>query len=237
LIDASTTFTADNDGRLPGVVHGGIAQSGATMLPGTPGYDVQLAIFRPWCTGWQTWDLSTHNTNSNHLVNPAYASLALYVNRRAEIFKCPADRYLSAIQKSVGWTSRVRSYSASTAVGDGNAEAGPWNSAYMHVKSLADMVTPAPSSVFVYIEEHADSMNDPGFWGPAGPFGSRYLVSTPANYHDGASTISFGDGRAELHRWKASIRTLPVTMTGGNAPAVPQSEAEYLFDRTPKPQP
>src|SRR4051812_41915586 len=32
-------FLTDNDEKLPGSIHGGIAQTGGSMLPGTPGYD------------------------------------------------------------------------------------------------------------------------------------------------------------------------------------------------------
>jgi prepilin-type processing-associated H-X9-DG protein len=243
LINAWQTFTLDNNERMPGTIHGGFAQAGNSMLnPPPPGsaFDPQLATFRPWATGWLTWDLSPHNTNSAYLTNPAFGSLANYLGRRKEVFKCPADLYMSGVQRQVGWKGRVRTYSANLTVGDGNGGPGdgPWNTLYLKTKKLSELVYPPPSSTYVYLEEHPDSMNDTSFFGPYGSkLGEFSAIDIPANFHDGACTFSFGDGHVELHRWSESMRITPITTSGLNVRPNYQRDMQYLFARTPKTQP
>ena len=77
--------------------------------------------------------------------------------------KCPADRFTSAAQKKKGWTERVRSVSGNIGIGDGNAETGPWDMIYKHIKKTGDFVFPGPTETWVYLDEHPDSINDAGF--------------------------------------------------------------------------
>lgn len=240
LINAWQTFSLDNSEKMPGAIHGGIAQAANSMLSGTPGFDAQVGIYRPWATGWQTWDLSSHNTNYQYLINPMYGSLANYVGKRKEVYKCPADRYLSAVQQQAGWKERVRSYSVNLAVGDGNGgpSDGPWNYLYVKTRKISELVYPAPASTYVYLEEHPDSMNDTSFFGPYGSsIGSFSPIDLPANFHEGAATFSFGDGHVELHRWSDAVRTARVTTTGLTYGTSYQNDMKYLFDHTPKVQP
>jgi prepilin-type processing-associated H-X9-DG protein len=66
---------------------------------------------------------------------------------------------------------------------------------------------PQPSDIFVFLDEHPDSIND-------GYFINRYYstnwIDLPASYHNGAAGLSFADGHAETHRWRnASTRQAP----------------------------
>ena len=56
------------------------------------------------------------------------------------------------------------------------------------------------------MDEHPDSINDVGnFTYDA----QRGWVDIPANYHNGAAGIAFTDGHSEIHKWSASVATLP----------------------------
>ncbi|HVY69439.1 MAG TPA: hypothetical protein VHH73_05890, partial [Verrucomicrobiae bacterium] len=157
LIRAWNLYAQDNGGKLLMGFHGGQAQGGA--LANNPGYAV-------WAVGWLDWTTASDNTNTLFLTGEKYSRLAAYLSHQAGPFKCPADVYLSRPQIARGWKQRVRSYSGSVGVGDGNAEAGPWDPIYKHVKRIDDFVQPGPADTSVYQEEHPDSINDASVFGP-----------------------------------------------------------------------
>jgi prepilin-type processing-associated H-X9-DG protein len=86
---------------------------------------------------------------------------------------------------------------------------------------------PRPSDIFVFLDEHPDSIDD-GYFLNRYPEGNALPAWTdlPGSYHDGAASFSFADGHSELHRWhnpstKQPARAyginppLPMTITGG----------------------
>ncbi|HUS36464.1 MAG TPA: hypothetical protein VM680_14020 [Verrucomicrobiae bacterium] len=233
LIDAWSHYAADNNGNMTGPVHGGAAQ----QAPPFEGLGASTSGAHPWCVGWLDWTLSAANTNYNYMTHPSYGSLALYVNRDKEIFKCPSDRYVSPAQARVGWTSRARSYTANIGVGDGNGGPtdGPWDPGYLKARRLSQLVNPAPSSVYVFIEEHPDSMNDGAFFSPQFT-ATRSWIDYPGNLHEGAATLAFADGHVEQKVWASNIRTLPVrfNFTAPAPSAGDQADILYLAARTPK---
>jgi prepilin-type N-terminal cleavage/methylation domain-containing protein/prepilin-type processing-associated H-X9-DG protein len=233
-------FLTDNEEKLPGSIHGGLAQAGNSMInPPPPGssYDPMLATYQPWVTGWLTWDLSPHNTNYQYLVNPAFASLAIYMSNHRDVFKCPADKYLSAAQRAAKWTGRVRSMSSNIAVGDGNGGQGdgPWDQAYKKCKKTSDLTNPNPAETWVYLDEHPDSMNDSGFFSVYWT-GSKAWVDVPANYHNGAAGFALADGHSEIHAWKGGLKGSPITTTGLNirAGALDNTDFEWMYKHTPR---
>jgi prepilin-type processing-associated H-X9-DG protein len=56
-----------------------------------------------------------------------------------------------------------------------------------------------PSMIYVFLDEHPDSIND-GYFLNLGYSGE--WVDLPASYHDNAGSFSFADGHTEIHRWK-----------------------------------
>jgi hypothetical protein len=231
LTRAWLTFGADNGDVLAGGIHGGNASQPTSFSTTT---------YHPWATGWLSWDFSTHNTNYQYLVNPIYATLGPYVKTNAGIFRCPSDTFVSSAQRSRGWLNRVRSISMNAVVGNGSADAsnGPWNPAYRKALRLSDMVYPPPSRVYVFIDEHADSINDTVFYSPygSGPSGLTW-VDLPANYHDGAAGLSFADGHGELHMWQGPVRTVKVSYLYSPPSSAQQADLRYLYDRTPRSTP
>jgi prepilin-type N-terminal cleavage/methylation domain-containing protein/prepilin-type processing-associated H-X9-DG protein len=205
LMVAWTMYAHDANDKIVPAFHGGMAQGGAfdpTIGPG-------------WCEGWLDWTASTDNTNIEFLISDKYSRLAPYIARSKNIFKCPADTYLGPVQRSRGWRERCRSLSGNIGIGDGNAEGGPWDTAYRHIKKYSQFTYPGPDGTWVFLDEHPDSINDAGFFNPH----AWTWVDMPSTYHNGACGFSFADGHAEIHKWKNSMssqRGMAVKYTDGS---------------------
>jgi prepilin-type N-terminal cleavage/methylation domain-containing protein len=194
LMLAWQMYALDNNEHLVMSFHGNMAQGGAGAL---------TAGNAPWVEGWLDWTTSPDNTNINFLVDAKYSKLATYFANTKNVFKCPADHYLSTAQRNRGWTERVRSVSGNIGVGDGNAEAGPFDSIYKHIKLTSDFIIPGPTETWVYCDEHPDSINDAGLFNPH----KTSWIDQPANYHNAAGGFAFADGHSEIHKWKGSNAT------------------------------
>src|SRR5947207_6487802 len=101
-----------------------------------------------WVAGWLDFSGGTDNTN---LATITQARLYPY-NKAAQIYRCPDD--LSAVRGQL----RIRSYSMNGYVGDG---ALGWTSGFQVMANRSQIRQ--PDQTFVFIEEHADSIND-GFF-------------------------------------------------------------------------
>jgi prepilin-type N-terminal cleavage/methylation domain-containing protein/prepilin-type processing-associated H-X9-DG protein len=185
-----------------------------------------------WVAGNMDWNSSnTDNTNKAKMIDTKVSVLAAYtVNPK--IYHCPADQ--SVVN---GEGARVRSISMNQAVGTvwsatgqlaaGDPVNGQWLTGHNIGSSIqttwrtygksSDMVDPKPDSLWVYIDEHPDSINDAGFaveMANTGPFAT--IVDFPASFHNGAAGITFADGHAVLHKWIGSKIKPPVIVGGGN---------------------
>ena len=171
-----------------------------------------------WVSGQMDWNPgNVPNTNVDQLIDPKFSMLAPYI-KSPGVYHCPADKSYVP-----GEGARVRSISMSQAVGSvaltvstcvvaGGPVNGQWltgsdigtacQTAYRTYGKTTDFTLPGPSTTWVFIDEHPNSINDSGFavqcqnTGPGGE-----LVDVPANYHNGAVGISFADGHAEIHKW------------------------------------
>jgi prepilin-type processing-associated H-X9-DG protein len=189
-----------------------------------------------WGNGWVDWSSSPSNTNSTYFTDPRYSGLANFLARRKEPFKCPADRFLSAVQRSMGWTERVRSVAANGYVGGRDVGFSTvYGDPYLNARTFSQLVRPPPSEVFVFLEEHPDSLNDCAFYSPGGSPSSMTWWDYPASYHDGGAMFSFADGHAELHRWIGPIRTAPVLGSFGSySQSSNLPDQLWLYQRTPR---
>ena len=70
---------------------------------------------------------------------------------------------------------------------------------YRTLPRLSSLTTPSPSSTFVLIEEHPDSINDGNFVVALGR--PTQMVDWLGNYSNRGFWISFADGRVDL--WKS----------------------------------
>lgn len=211
-------YAADNNDTLSYNIHGGGA----------------ITPYRPiWAAGWLDWSTNSDNTNTLKLTDPSYAILSAYGGNDARLFKCPADTYASAGQRSRGWSTRVRSMSQNLYVGPSNAGSGPTDPAFVHVTKLTGLINPAPMETWVSLDEHPVSINDGGFFTPR--VGS--WMDLPANQHGGGASLAFADGHAEMHRWQASVLKVPVTFDsyGGTTTALSDPDVAWLRYRTPRP--
>jgi prepilin-type processing-associated H-X9-DG protein/prepilin-type N-terminal cleavage/methylation domain-containing protein len=199
LMTGWQTYANDNQDNLIAMFHGGYVGAGS------------------WAAGWLDWTSHSDNTNVDYLANPRYSLIAPYVNGATNPFRCPANQYLSPIQRAMRWTRRVRSYSAQIGMGPGNAELGPWDPIYRHVSKTSDLLIPSPKDTTVIVEEHPDSINDPAFFPPR----QTPWVDPPATYHNGGCNFGFADGHSEPHRWRGSL-------TSARAREVHARDGDYL---------
>ncbi|MDB6023916.1 MAG: hypothetical protein JWM68_139 [Verrucomicrobiales bacterium] len=157
-----------------------------------------------WVNGVMSWELDADNTNGSLITQ---SSLASYGSYNLKIYKCPADRALSDVQRNEGWPARTRSYSMNAMVGDagtlsrsGTNENNPDYKQFFTLTSI-----PSPSSTFVFLDEHPDSINDGYFLVKMDNYyGEQHAwwFDLPGSYHNKSSPITFADGHAEQHKWK-----------------------------------
>jgi len=189
--------------------------------------------YRTWVCNVMGFDVNASMTNVN-LVK--LAQLGAYSGGSLGIYRCPADNYLSAVQKAVGWTSRPRSMSM-------NAYFGPYNPTWTsganaffsgYRQFLKTSSPPRPSDFYVFLDEHPDSINDGYFLNDANPLTFNQWGDLPASYHNGACGFSFSDGHSEIHMWKSGrVSKQAVHANGGGFQALPFSSdgAAGLADR------
>ena len=193
---ANHMYQGDNNDKFPGAYHGGFQ----------PGVNDRN---RPWVSGWLDWGTGIDNTNTIYLLDPRYAILANYFANAKNIYKCPADKFLSGAQKARGWKERVRSISGNIYIGEGNGwgpnpvetgqGSGPNNNTiYRGAVRASDIITPGPTGSWVYMDEHPDSINDAGAFAPNT---ATNIPDAPSTYHNGAAGFSFADGHSEIHKW------------------------------------
>jgi len=188
-------YLSDNNDKLVESYHGGDAQGGSIV------YSNPNAA--PWVVGWLDWGTSTDNTNTLFLTDDKFAKLGKYLGKSKNVFKCPADVYVSGAQRNRGWTERSRSISGNIGVGAGNAEGGPWDTLYKHIKKASQFSYPGPAETWVYLDEHPCSINDAGFFNPH----ATTWIDQPASYHNGAAGFAFADGHSEIHKWLDSLNS------------------------------
>jgi len=152
-----------------------------------------------WVNNVLDWE--TDNSDNTNTLTLTGASLGSYVSRNVNVYRCPSDHVLSSIQRAAGWTARVRSYSMNAMVGDAGALSitgfNSNNPDYVQFFKLTAI--PQPADIFVFLDEHPDSINDGYFLNR--PY-SRAWVDLPASYHAGSGAFSFADGHSETHRWR-----------------------------------
>jgi prepilin-type processing-associated H-X9-DG protein len=160
-----------------------------------------------WAAGTLDWELTADNTN---LAGLAESALGSYVVKATAIYRCPSDSVLSTLQRAAGWSSRVRSYSMNASVGDAGllsrSGVNTTNPGCLQFFKLTSL--PVPARIFVFLDEHPDSISD-------GCFVNRCSYPEwdrlPASWHNGAATLSFADGHMETYLWKCrSTRPPPL---------------------------
>jgi prepilin-type N-terminal cleavage/methylation domain-containing protein/prepilin-type processing-associated H-X9-DG protein len=174
-----------------------------------------------WVNNVMTWDTSSDNTN---LATITGASLGHYIEGETAVCRCPSDRALSSIQHAAGWSARIRSYSMNAMVGDvGEFTAGGTNvnnPDYVQFFKITQILHPA--EIFVFLDEHPDSIDDGYFLNKAYHW---QWIDLPASYHNGATAFSFADGHSTLHHWLVPGTSRPPLPDAANLPiSIPGNE-------------
>jgi len=189
-----------------------------------------------WLQGFETFlPNNPDNTNTDFLASNI---IAPYYARNVALFKCAADKYkcLEGGQPM----DRVRSCSmngwiAGYTQGDTDHSGTAPNAFYIY-NTLNDIIRPSPSDLFVFVDEHPDSIDDAWIITPAE---GNWWWDLPASYHDQACGISFADGHAEIHKWQDPSTLVPVQQrqyTGFTMPSVNQ-DLRWIFAHDTAPYP
>ena len=163
--------------------------------------------------------------NRDENVNPIYVTdglLGSYVGRSADVFKCPSDRTMAVNGP------RNRTYSMNCLVGDPGELTNKFNPDYIQFYTSGNI--PNPSDIFVFLDEHPDTLNDGFFMNRLGDYKWGNL---PGSFHRGAANLSFADGHTESHRWALASTVQPVQgIQGLTFDADPKTDFQWLKDRT-----
>jgi prepilin-type N-terminal cleavage/methylation domain-containing protein/prepilin-type processing-associated H-X9-DG protein len=178
-----------------------------------------LYSYNTWCTGVLDWnqgigagslgEVLPPNVNTNYLRN---ALLGPYVAKSIGIYKCPADQIPSAVGP------RVRSISMNSFMGCTDYASLSWfPTGYRVYLKETDLTIPGPSMLWVFVDEHPDSINDalmvvepasnPTTWPPTT---AAAWSDVPASYHNGACGFGFADGHAEIKKWIDGQSKVPI---------------------------
>lgn len=183
-----------------------------------------------WVNNVMTWDLSSDNTNRATITE---AGLGPYVSGDTRVYRCPSDQVLSAVQRAAGWEARIRSYSMNAMVGNaGNFSTNGFNvnnPDYTQFFKLSQIHP--PSGIFIFLDEHPDSIND-GYFLERDYYPEWHDL--PASYHNGSAAFSYADGHGALHRWSEPGTIVPSAPNAANlpipVPAGSRVDFEWVMD-------
>jgi prepilin-type processing-associated H-X9-DG protein len=90
---------------------------------------------------------------------------------------------------------------------------------------------PRPARIFVFLDEHPDSINDGYFLNKVyRDKKEKEWVDLPASYHNGAAAFSFADGHSEIQRWAYARTKQPAKPDAAALPLDVPSEEASDFD-------
>jgi prepilin-type N-terminal cleavage/methylation domain-containing protein/prepilin-type processing-associated H-X9-DG protein len=195
------------------------ADENGDCLVNNHGVPETLARRQTWANNVQDWESSDDNTNLVYLTD---SKLGPYANRSAKIYKCPSDR------ERAPNGPHIRSMSMNGMVGNPGELTNRFNPTYVQFFKLADVKTPA--GIFVFLDEHADTLNDGFFINHLDDYAWGNL---PGSYHNGGVNLAFADGHQESHRWLVPATIRPVQRTRiSQFAASPPTDFDWLKART-----
>jgi prepilin-type N-terminal cleavage/methylation domain-containing protein/prepilin-type processing-associated H-X9-DG protein len=173
-----------------------------------------------WANNVEDWTNTDDNTNLTFVTDTLFSP---YDSRSAKIFKCPSDRTPAANGP------RIRSMSMNAMVGDPGNLVDHFNPLYVQFFKLSQM--PDPSGIYVFLDEHPDTIND-GFF--VNRLEDYKWGNLPGSYHNGGVNLAFADGHFEAHRWMVADTVRPPVpgAVGSGFTATPPTDFEWLKLRT-----
>jgi len=168
-----------------------------------------------WLAGSARIDRNTTNIENGVLFR---------YNRSVAIYHCPVD--LSRIEASIGSGQRLpqlrtRSYSLNCWL-NGMEWPDLKDSRFIRV---AQLVTPPPSLVFVFLDEHENIIEDGHFALHKEP--ERSWQNMPADRHGKGAVFSYADGHTALKKWRWAKS---VGQLEWNKPVANDSDLRDLLD-------
>lgn len=192
---------------------------------------------------WRSWSPAImwyglrEGTNVSFVVGNHPYSLGPYVGRgisanSVRLFKCPSD--LSSTVLGGKKYSRVRSVSLNGRVG---SQVGENLTGLMGFSKRQDVdrIKYARPDLFVFADEHADTIGTPNF-DLGFDVGRQRFANLPSSRHDGSGTLSFMDGRAEMHRWLETSTRQSETgvLKSGSGPVYPSRDFLWMLQHYSK---
>jgi prepilin-type N-terminal cleavage/methylation domain-containing protein/prepilin-type processing-associated H-X9-DG protein len=190
------------------------------LLVNNHGKPETVARRQTWANNVQDWGASDDNINLSLLTG---SLLGPYAGGSAGVFKCPSDKSLAANGP------RIRSFAMNAMVGDPGELTNRFNPDYVQFFKTVQM--PNPAQIFVFLDEHPDTINDGFFVNRLGDYAWGNL---PASFHNRSANFSFADGHTETHRWVVGDTVRPPVQggVGGTIPANPTTDFDWLKERT-----
>ncbi len=185
-----------------------------------------------WVNDVMSWELDNDNTNTFLITT---GGLGPYCSGVVSVYKCPSDTALSDIQRQAGWTARVRSVSMNAMIGNAGefTKTGTNSNNPSYRQFFKSSQVPDPSRIFVFTEEHPDSIYDGYFLNKPDKLEWLHL---PGSYHAGVDNLAFADGHVESHKWLFGSTKPPNKPDGAQLPySVPieeRADFDWLMDHT-----
>lgn len=210
---AWTMYADDNEDRLPPNVSGSSSRGG-------------------WVEGWL--DFTGNNPDNTNTVFLTNAKIGPYT-KNIGIYKCPAD--LSPCLIRGVSMPRVRSVAMNSYVGVVELDYGKRQNPPCYIyRKMSDIKNPPPVKLWVFVDEHPDSIND-GWLTDSWPGGGGW-GDLAASYHAGACGIGFADGHGEIHKWKDQGTLQPVRrQTDRNWNTYAPNDTLWFMERSTAPIP
>lgn len=206
---------------------------------------------------WTHIDHSPSPYNWDPSVDITQRALWPYTAKDPSIYRCPSDSSFVVVNRVI--KPRVRSFSmnlylggfappSSFPPGSPGTDYGLPNFKYYRIFSkTTDLTVLPPAKAFVFIDERPDAIN----WGNFFTSMSGYLGNPPtlganpalyefgqdfpAMFHHFGSSVSFADGRAEIHRW-TDPRTSSYTPTDSAYFSPRNPDIAWLQDHATRPK-
>ncbi len=198
-------YAVDNRDVLP--------PNDSIMLASSPTNSTSLAAGLSWCPDHPRTDTNTLDLETGVLFQ---------YNRSVAIYHCPAD--LSTVDGQFPPQLRNRSYNMSQSVNGYPEFPDPYGviAAIPAWKHFAQIQRPSPSQLFVFIDEHADTLLDAQFGNPVGVpmFPQGCWFDMPADRHNQGACLAFADGHAERWHWQVPkvVYTVPQWVSAAEMP-------------------
>jgi prepilin-type processing-associated H-X9-DG protein len=174
--------------------------------------EYQNKTYRSWANNLMDWTLGPYVFDTAGIVNAPFFRYTTGIG----IYRCPADNFVSPLQRAGGYTARLRTYSMNCCMGAYDvgwvSDVNTFYPAYRQFLRLSQI--PNPSQLFVILDEHPDTINDGYLDTNPNPDPSVFTMwnDVPASLHGGGCGLSFADGHSEIHKWKSTVCTIhPVT--------------------------